>query len=123
MTAAGAAAAGAAPAGAEVAMELVEVEVSCPDAATAARIGRALVEARLAACANVGGPVQSIYRWEGAIAEEAEVMLRLKTRAALFAPLVAAIRAAHPYRLPAILAVPLRATEDYAAWVAAETRG
>ncbi|MCL4187982.1 MAG: divalent cation tolerance protein CutA [Rhodobacteraceae bacterium] len=104
-------------------MELLEVEVSCPDAATAARIGRALVEARLAACANVGAQVRSIYRWEGQIVEEAEVMLRLKTRAALFAPLVAAVRASHPYRLPAILAVPLRASADYAAWVEAETRG
>ncbi|MCC6306044.1 MAG: divalent-cation tolerance protein CutA [Rhodobacteraceae bacterium] len=101
--------------------EVVEVEVSCPDTGVATAIARAMIAGRLAACANVGAPVLSLYRWQGRLVEEGEVMVRLKTRAALLAPLAAAIRAAHPYALPAILAWRLRATADYAAWVAAET--
>jgi periplasmic divalent cation tolerance protein len=104
--------------------EVWEVEVSCPDAGVARAIGRAAVEARLAACANLGGPVESLYHWEGRLAEEPEVMLRLKTRGMLFEALAAFVAARHPYAVPAILGVRVAATTPaYAAWVAAETRG
>jgi periplasmic divalent cation tolerance protein len=103
--------------------EVWEVEVSCPDAGVAREIGRAAVEARLAACANVGGPVESVYRWEGRIVEEPEAMLRLKTRGALFAALADFIAARHPYAVPAILGLRVAATtRAYAEWVEAETR-
>lgn len=102
--------------------EIWEVEVTCPDGETAAAIGRAAVEARLAACANIGPALRSLYRWEGALADEGEVLLRLKTRAALFEPLAAFVAARHPYAVPAILGLRIAAaTPAYAAWVAAET--
>ncbi len=104
-------------------MEIFEVAVTCPDAATAAAIGRAAVEARLAACANIGGALRSLYHWEGAVAEDGEVLLMLKTRAALFDGLAAFVAARHPYRLPAITGWAVRCTPALAAWVAAETQG
>jgi len=67
--------------------------------------------------------VQSIYHWRGAIETSTEVPLTIKTRAALFDAVAAAIRARHPYELPEVLAVPVcDGTTDYLAWIDAETR-
>ena len=63
-----------------------------------ARIGRTLVEERLAACANVVGPIRSIYRWQGAVEDAEEQLLVLKARAADFAALEARVRALHSLR-------------------------
>jgi periplasmic divalent cation tolerance protein len=94
-----------------------------PDRVAADALGRSLVEARLAACVSIGAPVQSIYHWRGSIETSSEAPLTIKTRADLFDAVAAAIRAAHPYELPEILAVPLcDATTDYLAWIDAETR-
>jgi periplasmic divalent cation tolerance protein len=101
----------------------VLVVTTLPDRDAAAALGRALVEARLAACISVGRPVQSIYHWRGAIETSTEVPLTIKTRAALFDAVAAAIRARHPYELPEVLAVPVcDGTTDYLAWIDAETR-
>lgn len=103
-------------------MSHVLVLTTLPDRAEADALGRALVEARLAACVSVGAPVQSIYHWRGAIETSSEVPLTIKTRAGLFDAVAAAIRAAHPYELPEILAVPVcNGTTDYLAWIDAET--
>ena len=88
-------------------MEPLEVEVTCPDAACAQGLAEAAVAARLAACAWVVPGVLSVYRWRGAVETAPEVLLRLKSRADLFEPLCALIRAGHPYDLPAIVAVPV----------------
>lgn len=102
--------------------DLVLIEISCPDAAVADRIGAALVAARLAACVHVGAPFRSRYRWRGVVEEAEEVPLSAVTRAALFARAAEAARALHPYETPGVIALPLTsATEDYAAWVRAET--
>src|SRR5207249_319106 len=74
-----------------------------------ARIGRALVEERLAACANLVGPIRSIYRWEGAVEEAAEHLLLVKARAADMSPLEARVRALHGYSVPEVLALSVRA--------------
>jgi len=101
----------------------VLVLTTLPDRVAADALGRSLVEARLAACVSVGAPVQSIYHWRGSIETSSEAPLTIKTRADLFDAVAAAIRAAHPYELPEILAVPLcDATTDYLAWIDAETR-
>jgi periplasmic divalent cation tolerance protein len=101
---------------------IVTVEITCPDAATAAAIAEALVARRLAACANVGAPIASLYHWQGRIERAAEVPLVLKTAAARFPALAEAARALHPYDTPSILAHPVAAvTDDYRAWVLAET--
>lgn len=104
-------------------MPHVLVLTTLPDAGAAAAVGRALVEARLAACVSVGAPVQSIYHWRGTIETSTEVPLTIKTRADLFDAVAAAIRGRHPYELPEILAVPIcGATTAYLDWIDAETR-
>lgn|SRR5262245_51783134 len=94
------------------------VLVTAPDAEVGARIGRALVEEGLAACVNLLPGVRSIYRFEGALHDDAEVLLILKTRAALAAALAARVRALHPYELPEVIALPVAAgSEPYLDWV------
>ena len=104
--------------------EIVTVEINCPDAGTAATIAEALVARRLAASANIHPAIESRYRWHGRVERATEVPLVLKTRAALFPALAEAARALHPYETPSILARPVAAaTDDYRAWIAAETEG
>jgi len=101
----------------------VLVLTTLPDRGAADALGRSLVEARLAACVSIGAPVQSIYHWRGSIETSSEVPLTIKTDAELFDAVAAAIRGAHPYELPEILAVPVcNGTADYLAWIDAETR-
>jgi len=98
------------------------VLTNLPDAASARALAAHLVEARLAACANILAPCRSIYRWDGKLEDAEETPLLLKTTAARYPALEAAIRAHHPYELPEIVAVPIeRGLPAYLAWVAAET--
>jgi periplasmic divalent cation tolerance protein len=92
------------------------------DGEEAARIGRAMVEARLAACVNILAPCRSIYRWKGAIEEAQEVPALFKTRADTAEALVAAIAAEHSYDVPAITVWPIAAAAPaYAGWIALES--
>jgi periplasmic divalent cation tolerance protein len=94
---------------------------TAPDADTGARIARALVEERLAACVNLVPAVRSIYRWQGRVEDEAEVLLVIKTRAERVDALAARLRALHPYELPELVALPVVAgLAPYLDWVAAE---
>jgi len=98
------------------------VLTNLPDDETAHRLAGQLVEARLAACVNILAPCRSVYRWDGRIENAAEVPLLIKTTAARYAELEAAIRARHPYELPEIIAVPIsHGLPGYLAWIAAET--
>lgn len=102
---------------------LLDVHVTCPDAATAEAIARAALKARLCACAQIGAPIRSLYHWEGAIAEDEEVPLTLKSRSARFDALAALIARLHPYDLPAMTAhAALRSGQGVREWVAEETR-
>ena len=93
-----------------------------PDHAAAMALARALVTERLAACVNVGAPVQSMYHWQGQIETADEIPVTIKTRAALYPRVEAAIRANHPYELPEIVAVPLLdGLRPYLDWLDAET--
>lgn len=86
----------------------------------AAAIATALVEARLAACVQLV-PVESVYRWDGAIERTAEVMLHAKTTQARLAEAEKLIRARHSYAVPEIIAVPIvGGSADYLDWVRAE---
>lgn len=90
----------------------------------ARRIGRLCVEERLAACVNLLGPVHSIYRWEDRIEEAGEVAALFKTTADGGAALIARISELHSYDVPAAVVWPIvNSLGDYAAWIAAETRG
>jgi periplasmic divalent cation tolerance protein len=88
----------------------------------ARRIGRALVERRLAACAQIA-PIESFYFWDGALCNDAEFRLLFKTTDARYAALEAAIRESHSYGLPAIHAERLEPVyAPYAAWIERMTR-
>jgi periplasmic divalent cation tolerance protein len=103
-------------------MEVLLVMTTLPDEASAEALAARLVELRLAACVNVMAPCRSVYRWQDKTENAAEVPLMIKTTAARYAELEAAIRAAHPYELPEIVAIPItRGLPGYLAWVAAET--
>lgn len=103
-------------------MDALLVLTNLPDAASARALAGHLVEARLAACVNILAPCRSVYRWEGGIEDVEETPLLIKTTAARYAALEAAIRARHPYELPEIVAVPItHGLPDYLGWVAAET--
>jgi periplasmic divalent cation tolerance protein len=93
------------------------------DIASARLLARALVEQRLAACVNMLTAVQSVYRWNGAVEEAAEVTLLVKTTAARYPELEQAIRLLHPYDLPELIALPISAgLPPYLAWISQETR-
>ena len=88
------------------------------DAKQARRIGRAMIEQRLAACVNILGECHSIYRWQGAIEEASEVAAIFKTTQAGAPALIAAIAAAHSYAVPAAVAWEVSAAPPaYAEWV------
>jgi periplasmic divalent cation tolerance protein len=99
------------------------VLVTAPSAEEAARMARALVEERLAACGNVVPGLRSIYRWEGKVQEEAEALLLLKTTRRRFEALRARVRSLHPYEVPEVIALPVEAGHPaYLEWIAASTR-
>jgi periplasmic divalent cation tolerance protein len=86
----------------------------------ATRIGRAMVEQRLAACVNILGPVRSIYRWQGKIEDAAEVAALFKTRRDGADRLIAAIVEAHSYDVPAVVTWPIdKLPAAFAEWVEA----
>jgi periplasmic divalent cation tolerance protein len=93
---------------------------SRPDAE---RLARAVVAARLAACAQLDADLTSVYRWQGQVCEEAEVRLTFKTTAQAEPALRAFIAAHHPYELPQYTCWPASATPGYAAWVRGEVAG
>ncbi len=103
-------------------MEGLLVFTHLPDADAACALAAHVVSARLAACVNILAPCRSVYRWQGKIEAAEEVPLLIKTTAARYAELEAAIRARHPYELPEIVAVPLsHGLPAYLDWIAAET--
>jgi len=86
------------------------------------RIARHLVDARLAACVQLHGPIRSVYRWQGELCDEPEWQLVIKTQRACFAAVEAAIRRLHSYENPEVVALPVEAASAaYLAWLVAET--
>ena len=80
-----------------------------------------LVAARLVACGTVLPGARSIYRWEGKVTEEAEVVVLLKTDGSKWEALSAAVRQRHPYDVPELLALPVaRGLDRYLSWIASE---
>jgi periplasmic divalent cation tolerance protein len=88
----------------------------------AARLVRTLLERRLIACGTILPGVRSLYRWEGKIADEQEVVVLLKTQAARVDAIEVAFGELHPYKLPELLALPVSAgLAKYLDWIAGET--
>ncbi len=101
--------------------DVAVVLVTVPTVERAAELARALVDEHLIACANIVPGVRSIYRWQGAVCDEAEALLILKTRATAFERLCARLPALHPATVPEILRVEVTGGHaPYLDWVASE---
>jgi len=97
---------------------------TAPSAAAAKRLVRALVERRVIACGTVVPGAVSIYRWQGAVAEEEEVVVVMKTTAERWPLLAATLPGLHPYEVPELIALPVAdGHPPYLEWVRAETGG
>lgn len=100
----------------------VAVVTTVGSRADAQRIARELVERRLVACAQIS-EIESVYRWDGRVAQEPEWRLLLKAPASMTSAVMDAVRALHPYRLPALHALALHEVDAaYGAWIEAETQ-
>jgi periplasmic divalent cation tolerance protein len=103
-------------------MEIRVVLVTAPNADVGTTLARDLVTAGLAACANIIPGVRSIYRWQGELCDDQEVLIVIKTQADRIADLVERVNQLHPYDLPEVLALPTAGgSEPYLAWVRDET--
>lgn len=99
-------------------MSIVSVYVIFADADEAERIGRQLIEERLAACINILPPCRSIYRWQGSIETAEEVPAILKTSVALADALVTRVSELHSYEVPCVTVWPIaKLLADYGDWV------
>jgi periplasmic divalent cation tolerance protein len=104
-------------------MDLRMLYITASSRDEAKKIGRALVEERLAACANVLDGMESIYWWEGKLTEDREAVLIAKTRADLVPAAIAKVRALHSYTVPCVVALPLLdGNPAYLDWLRAETK-
>ena len=104
-------------------MTLNLIYVTAKDKDEARRIGRELVESRLAACVNVIDGVNSMYWWQGKVQDDAEAVLIAKTQEALVPQLIEKVKLLHSYDCPCIAALPiLDGNPAFLQWVADETR-
>jgi periplasmic divalent cation tolerance protein len=104
------------------AVSVVSVYAVFADGDEAARIGRAVVEARLAACVNILGDIRSIYRWKGAIESADEVAAIFKTTESQADALITRIAGLHSYDVPCIVTWPIdKILGSYADWVEEST--
>ena len=109
-------------AGAGDASDVVLALSTAPDADHAARIARALVDERLIACANLVPGLTSIYRWQGEVLSEPEVLLLMKTRRALVPHLKERLPQLHPYQVPELVVAEVTdGLAPYLGWVRGET--
>jgi periplasmic divalent cation tolerance protein len=100
------------------AAEAVIVLTTFPDLETARQIGTNLIEAQVAACVNLLGGCESIYRWQGAIETAREIPALIKSTRGSYAKLEAMIQGAHPYEVPEILCIPVGGgAETYLQWL------
>jgi periplasmic divalent cation tolerance protein len=103
-------------------MDTLLVLTNLPDRAAAERLADGLIAQKVAACVNILAPCRSVYRWKGALQHDEEHPVLVKTTLERYPALEAAIRSAHPYELPEIIAVPIvRGLPAYLQWVVSET--
>jgi periplasmic divalent cation tolerance protein len=101
---------------------VVFVYTTYPSIVEAEQAGRELVQRRLCACVNILPGMVSLYWWEGAIERGEEVVMIIKTRAALAEAIRESVRQLHSYTTPAILVLPIESVDpSYNAWLMAET--
>jgi len=99
------------------------VITTCADKEAARQLAGVLVEARLAACVQMM-PIESVYTWQSKVCTEDETMLLIKTKAALFDKLAAAIKEAHSYEVPEIIQLPITdGLPEYLQWIESNVEG
>jgi periplasmic divalent cation tolerance protein len=97
--------------------------ITAANSEEAMRLARGLVEARLAACANILGEIRSIYWWQGKIEEGCEVALIAKTRADLVEECIAKVKELHSYSCPCVITLPImEGNPTYLEWLGTETK-
>ena len=103
--------------------DFILVLVTAPDQDLAELLAKTLVEKKIAACVNLFSGMRSIYRWEGEVQEEQEVLLMIKTQTGLIEnQLIPLVQELHPYDVPEIIALPIVAGEkNYLDWILSET--
>jgi periplasmic divalent cation tolerance protein len=100
-------------------MSNIAVLTNCASRKEARQIAQALVDARLAACVNLGAHVKSFYRWKGKVETAKEVPVMIKTTRARFKAVEKTIRELHSYDVPEIIALPIVAgSKNYLSWLA-----
>jgi len=98
--------------------EALIVLCTCPDAETAAVFSRSLVKRKLAACVNIVPAIRSIYRWQGAVSEDQEVLMIIKSLDSRYEELEAWLLEHHQYDVPEVIALPVsRVSASYLAWI------
>lgn len=104
-------------------MEFRTLYITAANIEEARRLADLLVTNRLAACANIVPGVESIYRWQGRIVRDGEVLVFAKTTADRVAAAIAQVKASHSYSVPCVVALPiLSGNPDYLAWLESETK-
>jgi periplasmic divalent cation tolerance protein len=102
--------------------ELVVVLTTLADGESAERLVHRLLDERLIACGNLVPGITSLYRWQGGVERASEVLVLLKTRRELVAPLFSRAAELHPYEVPELVALPVNAVSPaYEGWVKQET--
>jgi periplasmic divalent cation tolerance protein len=103
-------------------INFIIILITTKDKKEAAKIARGLLEAKLIACANIVGGVQSLFWWQGKIDSSKEVYLILKTKKILFKKVAAKVKSLHSYQTPEIIALPIIAgSKDYLQWLDSST--
>jgi periplasmic divalent cation tolerance protein len=103
--------------------EIIQIITTADDKIVIEKIGRDLVEKRLVACAQILGPIQSVYQWKGTVENADEWLLLMKSKASLYPAIEEEIRRQHPYELPEIIATSIdNGLAGYLDWVSSETK-
>src|SRR3982751_3828533 len=99
-------------------MDAIAVLITAADYDEASRIAEMLVTRQLAACVQILPHMESVYRWEGKIERQSEILLLVKTVNSRFGELQQAVRAIHSYQTPEIVALPIvQGSDDYLTWL------
>ncbi|MFQ5685929.1 MAG: divalent-cation tolerance protein CutA [Candidatus Scalindua sp.] len=101
----------------------IVIYITTSSASEAEKIGRVLVEEKLAACSNIISPIRSIFNWQGKICDDKEALMIIKTKKSLFKQIVARVEKLHSYDVPEIIAIPIiEGSDKYLSWLNNETK-
>jgi len=103
--------------------KIIQIVTTADNRSIIEKIGRDLVEKKLVACAQILGPIQSIYRWKGSVEDANEWLLLMKSKASLYSAIEEEIQRQHPYELPEIIVTDIdKGLAGYLDWVVSETK-